>query len=282
MVVHALVSEVPCNIALEIAKYVGDVRSLGALVCVSRSFYWGGCRILYAKIEITCGVEEQREELEHSSYHVLTCLHRGLSHRKQGARTRENLLSVKSLHYHSCNTATDYRALPLLADLLRFCTSLRRLDLFDAPTTPVSLAYDTFRLHGLFNGHCRSLYDVVAVQEKGSRVRMLPDLGEVHASGTSTAIALAHERPLHTLATTSRLTLKEMPVLLPIGGGSAGSRLVRLQLCFPVELLTIGVKALARGLPSVECLAITVESAWTVSEVSAAFVRCLCVCSSRF
>ncbi len=270
MVVDALVSDVPCDIALEIAKYVDDVRSLGRLVCVSRSFYWGGCRSLYAKIDIDTRRDETRRRL-YPSYHVLICLHRGLSHPEQTTRTRENLLLVKSVHYQSQRTATDYRALPLLADLLRFCTSLRRIDLREASSTPGSVAHDTFRLHGLFNDHCRSLYDVVAVQEKGSCVGHLPDLCEVHASQARTAIALANDRPVHTLVVLNSVSLTEMLLLLPIRGGSPGTHVVRLRLRLPDELLPIGVKALGRGLPSVECLAIETfhtQAAWTTAQVS--------------
>ena len=252
--IGAMSTGVPCEVAMEIAQYAG-VRERGALACVSRAFYWGTAPSLYRTLSIDCPAVIPSSK-KYPMHHVLTCLLRPLSNGQGRDRTRENLETIKVLSYTSMNGRLDFVAFPLLADVLRFCTSLRELRIHTTPHTS-NVLMDTLRHHGIITSAPSSLFHLVAREMGGSTLAM-PKLRSLHVSHSQVGVALSVKRCIETLVIERPLADEDLPLLLPVSTLGPGSRVTRLSLCVlgGNEALEVVLLAVARGFSALEHLAV--------------------------
>ena len=252
--IAAMSTGVPCEVAMEIAQYAG-VRERGALACVSRAFYWGTAPSLYRTLSIDCPAVIPSSK-KYPMHHVLTCLLRPLSNGQGRDRTRENLETIKVLSYTSMNGRLDFVAFPLLADVLRFCTSLRELRIHTTPHTS-NVLMDTLRHHGIITSAPSSLFHLVAREMGGSTLAM-PKLRSLHVSHSQVGVALSVKRCIETLVIERPLADEDLPLLLPVSTLGPGSRVTRLSLCVlgGNEALEVVLLAVARGFSALEHLAV--------------------------
>lgn len=241
---------IPCEVAGHIGRY-GGVRERGTLVRVSRAFYWGVAPWLYKNVSITSSPVNPSSK-KYPAYHVLTCLLRPLVHRGGVNRTRENLETIKVFSYTSNDAAVDYLALPLLADVLRFCTSLQELRIHTARDT-VNVLLDTFLHHGIVAVRPLSLFQAV-VEEMQSSVPTMSKLNTLHVSDAHIGAALTANRRISTVVVDRPLADEDLPSLLPVTDVGAGIHVTRLSVCVlgGNEALEVVLLAIARGFPSLE------------------------------
>lgn len=245
---------VPLEVASEIARYSG-MQERGSLLRVSHAFYWGSAPWLYRELTVQCPSVVTCAK-KYPSYHVLTCLLRPLSSGSGRNRTQENLESIQVLSYTSTNSCSDFVALPLLADVLRFCTSLRELRVHSAPQT-ANILLDTLRHHGVVDARPVSLFQVV-VEDMRNRTLLMPKLRSLHVSDTVIGVALAQKRPINTFVVDRPLSDGDLPLLFPVANVGPGGNVTRLSLCVlgGHEALEVVLLAVGRGFPALEHLAL--------------------------
>ena len=228
---------------MEIAFLLG-IRDLGSLVCVSWTYHNAATPFLYRHVSVNINDHltfEDQARTRFPPHHILTCLVQSLSElTSHGPRC--NPQYIRTLSFGSFSTMTDYQALPLLAEALRFAHGLKAIRLHVGDVS-LPVAVDVLQRHGHFITPMSSFLSYVHRPAEPAS----PTLGAlefVRATRPEIAVALMQERYVKTLVLEFPMMEEGLDLLLFSDSGIRGTSLTKLSLGTVSEIPWAYIKSL--------------------------------------
>ena len=221
------IPDLPSDILFEIAILL-QLRDKAAMACVSWKYHDAIVPVLYRRVSVYCpSFVISRSTNLYPSHHVLTCLVRSLSSATH-ATANCNPRFIRSLSFGSSSLMVDYRAIPLLAEILRFATSLRSLRI-SVGEASIPIIIDTLRRHGVSDVPPPSIMTLLK-QDLTYIPRALPALENVCVSEPALALIFMRQHALKTLVIENPMMIGDLRTLVPTDSSVRGTNLTRLCL----------------------------------------------------